>query len=346
MLRRHIEERERRWHRRDTNRIARDFEWGLEHLGLANGTDPLTTLAGYAAQATRHSEAFYSCPRIDDFRLEGDLLEFPSAIVTPDPENNVVRGRYFPAPGRSAVLVLPQWNAQPESHYGLCRLLQRLGLTALRLSLPYHDRRQPAHLERAEYLVGPNLGRTIASTRQAVLDVRRAADWLSDQGHTRLAILGTSIGSCVGFLAMAHDPRVTAAAFIHASSYFADVVWEGLSTAHVREALEPAIGLDDLRRIWEPISPYPFIPRLRGRELPILLLSGRYDLSFPFHLTEVSLQALEAHGISHEAVILPCGHYTMAHFPFNVVAGFRIAKFFRSWGRRPNSEPIPPADGG
>jgi hypothetical protein len=329
MLQRHIEERERRWHRRDTNRVPRSFEWGLDHLGLANGADPLPTLLGYAAEATRHSEAFYTCARTDEFDLAEDFLRFPSAIRTPEPENNLVWGRYFPGGGRAAVLVLPQWNAQPESHYGLCRLLQRMGISALRLSLPYHDRRRPAQLERAEYLVGPNLGRTIASTRQAVLDVRRAADWLMGEGHTRLGILGTSIGSCVGFLGMAHDPRVTAAAFIHASSHFADVVWEGLSTGHVREALEPAIGLDDLRRVWEPISPYPYIPRLRDRELSILVLSGRYDLSFPFHLTQVSLDGLETHGIPHEAVILPCGHYTMAHFPFNVVAGFRVAKFFR-----------------
>lgn len=329
MLRRHIEERERRWHRRDANRMPRSFEWGLEHLGLANGADPLATLTGYSAQATRHSEAFYSCSSTNDFHLEDGLLQFPSALRTPEPENNVVWGRYFPGGGCSAVLVLPQWNAQPESHHGLCRLLQRMGVTALRLSLPYHDQRRPGHLERAEYLVGPNLGRTIAATRQAVLDVRRAADWLSEQGHTRLGILGTSIGSCVGFLAMAHDPRVTGAAFIHASSHFADVVWEGLSTGHVREALEPAIDLEDLRRVWEPISPYPFIPRLRDRELSILLVSGRYDLSFPFHLTELSLGALRMHDIPHQAVILPCGHYTMGHFPFNVVAGFRVAKFFR-----------------
>jgi hypothetical protein len=329
MLRHHIEERERRWHRRDTNRIPRDFEWGLEHLGLANGSDPLTTLTGYAQRAEEHSDAFYACAPTDDYRLEDDVLRFPSAIQTPEPENNVVWGRYFPGSGRSAVLVLPQWNAQPESHYGLCRVLQRMGITALRLSLPYHDRRRPDRLERAEYLVGPNLGRTIASTRQAVLDVRRAADWLSARGHERLGILGTSIGSCVGFLAMSHDPRLTSAAFIHASSHFADVVWEGLSTGHIREALEPAIGLEDLRRVWAPISPYPFISRLRDRPLSLLVVAGRYDLSFPFQLTELSLEAFRTHGIPHKAIILPCGHYTMAHFPFNVVAGFRVAKFFR-----------------
>ena len=39
---------------------------------------------------------------------------------------------------RRAVLVLPQWNAGPDGHVGLCRLLNRFGIDALRLdpSLP------------------------------------------------------------------------------------------------------------------------------------------------------------------------------------------------------------------
>jgi hypothetical protein len=45
--------------------------------------------------------------------------------------------------GRRAVLVLPQWNAGPDGHVGLCRLLNRFGMSALRLTLPYHDARRP-----------------------------------------------------------------------------------------------------------------------------------------------------------------------------------------------------------
>ena len=58
-----------------------------------------------------------------------------------------MRARYFrdPSPrGRKrAVLVLPQWNSDEQGHVGLCRLMNRFGLTALRLSLPYHDARKP-----------------------------------------------------------------------------------------------------------------------------------------------------------------------------------------------------------
>jgi len=329
MLRGHIEGRERRWHQRDTNRFERPFDWGLEHLNLENEPEPLQALRQYSAAAIEDSEAFYEAPVTSDYQLEQDILRFPSALRTPYEINNTVWGRYFPGGGRSAVILLPQWNAQPDSHFGLARLLQRLGLSALRLSLPYHDRRRPKHMERAEYLIGPNLGRTIAATRQAVLDVRRAADWLERQGYTRIGILGTSIGSCIGFLTLTHDPRFQMAAFIHVSSHFADVVWNGLSTEHVRRSLEPAIGLGDLRAVWAPISPYPFISKLASRQPSMLVISGRYDLSFPFDLTQLSFEEFARLGVPYERVILPCGHYTMAHFPFNTIAGFRIGKFFR-----------------
>ena len=330
MLRTHIEGRERRWHERDTNRFVRPFEWGLDHLGLANESDSLSVLSSFADDAITNSQDFYASPETQHYVLKDSVLSFPSALETPYPVNNTVWGRYFPADSRSAVILLPQWNAQPDSHMGLARLLQRMGVSALRLSLPYHDRRRPQELERAEYLIGPNLGRTIAATRQAVLDVRRAADWLEGRGYTRLGILGTSIGSCVGFLTMAHDPRFRAAAFIHVSSHFADVVWHGLSTEHVRKSLEEGgVTLDDLRRVWSPISPYPFIHRLAHNRPEMLVLSGEYDLSFPFDLTQISFDEFERHNLPHERVVLPCGHYTMAHFPFNMIAGFRIGKFFR-----------------
>lgn len=329
MLRKYIQDRERRWHRRDSNRLPRPFDWGTEHLGLGNGSDPKAVLAGFATEAVENSDRFYSYSTTSDYEFDGHMLKFPSAVGTPHEVNNTVWGRLFPAAGGLAVIVLPQWNAQWGSHIGLCRVLQRFGVTTLRLSMPYHDYRRPEHLERADYLVGPNIGQTLAITRQAVLDARRAADWLVERGYRRLGVLGTSIGSCIGFLAMAHDPRFEYNAFIHVSSYFADVVWEGLSTSHVRQSLESSINLEDLRNLWAPISPYSFMPRLSNTENQMLVLSGKYDLSFPFHLTEKSLDEFDRHAIRYELVLLPCGHYTMALFPFREIVGIQIVKFFR-----------------
>ena len=101
------------------------------------------------------------------------------------------------------------------------------------------DYRRPAGLERADYAVSANLARTVDATRQAVIDTRCCLDWLESQGYRELGILGTSLGSCYAFIASAHDERLRVNAFNHASTYFADVVWTGQSTRHVREGMTP-----------------------------------------------------------------------------------------------------------
>ena len=106
----------------------------------------------------------------------------------------------------------------------------------------------PPELRRADYIVSANIGRTVQVCRQAVLDARRAVAWLAQQGYESIGILGTSLGSCLSMLTAAHEPLIKAAALNHISPYFADVVWEGLSTAHVRDGLEGHIELEQLRR--------------------------------------------------------------------------------------------------
>jgi hypothetical protein len=329
MLRSYIERRETFLHGRDNNRKSLPFEWGVEHLGIHANGNAATALRDYVSRALLDSSAFYSYEPTSDYQLHRDLLTFPSPVKTPYPENNTVRGRFFEAGKDLAVIVLPQWNCKWDGHVKLCRLLQRRGITTLRLSLPYHHHRKPEHLERAEYLVSSNIGRTLTAVRQAVLDSRRAADWLFGQGYRRVGILGTSVGSCIGFLTLAHDDRLSTGAFIHVSSFFADVVWRGLSTKHVRQSLETAVDLQQLRFLWSPISPYPFIKRLRGTQRKIMTLSGRYDMTFLPDLSQQAYDEFARCGVPHQHTWLPCGHYTMAQFPFSAMAGYEILKFFR-----------------
>ncbi len=325
------------WERRlatvDTNRVVRPFDWGLDWLGLdIDGQEPLPHLIGWAREAVVNSDRLFRCAAADGYDRQGEHLRFPSALTTPYPENDVVRVRIFEPPEprraapRRAVVVVPQWNADAGGHVGLCRLFARFGLTALRMSLPYHDDRRPAELQRADYIVSSNVGRTLHANRQAVLDIRRTVDWLAREGFERIGIIGTSLGSCLSMLSMAHDERLRAGAFNHVSPFFADVVWRGLSTRHVRDGLEGHIDLGALRECWMPISPWPFIPRVRGRR--VLLVYARYDLTFPVDLSRQFVEAFQRHGVSHELGVLPCGHYTTGKAPFSYLDGFYLTRFF------------------
>jgi pimeloyl-ACP methyl ester carboxylesterase len=225
---------------------------------------------------------------------------------------------------------LPQWNAQPDSHVEACRIFNGLGMTALRLTLPYHQERKPTDIERAEHLVSSDIGRTIQSMRQAVLDTRAAVRWLKLQGFERIGILGTSIGSCTAFLAFAHEPDINVGTFNHVSGYFADVVWQGISTQHVRQGIETDVTLEELREFWRPISPVPFIQRLVNmKPRAMRFIAAKYDLTFPADLSREVINEVRQRGIDLDVVWLSCGHYTTAELPWKAIDAWKIATFMR-----------------
>jgi Alpha/beta hydrolase domain containing 18 len=336
---------ERRLHAVSKDRVVRPFEWGLDWIetnGPPSDGPPDRILLDWASRAVSDSSRFFDTPDTSDYTFRPGVdgatgtVSFPSALRTRYPENNTVHALYFrgqPASrnrgrrthSRRAVLVLPQWNAGPDGHVGLCRLLNRFGLSALRLTLPYHDARRPAELNRADYIVSANVGRTLHACRQAVMDARRAIGWLAGQGYDRIGILGTSLGSCLSLLTAAHEPRVIAQALNHISPYFADVVWRGLSTSHVRTALEGAVDLEQLRQMWLPISPQVYLDRIAGKKT--LLVYARYDLTFPVDLSRELVGEFQRRGITHELAVLPCGHYSTGVAPFKFLDGFTLARF-------------------
>jgi len=316
---------------RTNDRVVRPFDWGRDWLqddGTVLPDDESAALEVYAAQALADSDAFYAVTPAPAYELDATgHLTFETERKTPHAQNNVVHARLYRAEGvqRRAVLVLPQWNADAEGHVGLAKLFARFGITALRLSLPYHDWRMPPELHRADYIVSSNIGRTLEVCRQAVLDARRAIAWLASQGYTSIGICGTSLGSCLAMLTAAHEPLVKAAALNHISPFFADVVWEGLSTRHVRAGLDGQIDLERLRRLWLPISPHPYLERVR--DMRTLLVYARYDTTFPVHLSTMLVDEFRQRGLPHTLKVLPCGHYTTGSTPFKYLDGYWLTRF-------------------
>jgi hypothetical protein len=321
----------------------------------------------------RHSDEFFGYERPTDFHLEerhpqlfptnvrpetlakeaalreqaeqgliprAQFLRFTSPERTPYPENDLVNARWYPAPAhkdptrpKQAIVVLPQWNADAFSHNALCTIFNRMGISALRLSKPYHDIRRPTELERSDYAVSANIGRTLSACRQAVVDIRCCIDWLEEQGYEQFGVLGTSLGSCYAFLASAHDPRIRINAFNHASTSFGDVVWAGQSTRHIRQALQEAgLTQERIRALWAAVSPCCFYdkfsgPAAAGPDKKVLLVYADYDLTFP---KEYSLQVVDAfrrYGVNFEPRVLPCGHYTTGETPYKFIDGWYMGSF-------------------
>lgn len=322
----------RRWST-DDNRRVQPFDWGLEHIGGDPADpDPAAYVRRYARNAIETSREWFATTSAEDYRLDGDnVLTFTSSILSPWPENNTVHAQFFPARDRrAAVLLLPNWNAKWHGQRGLCEWLQRIGISVLRLSLPYHDRRMAKGHERADQLVGPNIGLTLQANRQAVHDSRRCLRWLEQRGFTRLGILGTSIGSSVGYITLVHDEALRAGGFFHVSTYFADVVSQGMTTNHVWEGLRHHVTVDELREYWAPVSPMPYVERGLGAGKNAFMVHGKYDPTFLPELTAQMLAALRRHGGHPRTLELHCGHYSLELPPFSHIAGYRMLTFLRS----------------
>ena len=349
----------------DNNRVVRPLDWGLEwtrNWPQRNGGPPaadsrsfLEYFSHFNDRLIQTSDEFFSYRTPTDFRLErrevkvhstretpdprleekvrgtyADFLRFTSPVETPYPENNLANARWFPARGRRAVVLLPHWNSDALHYTSLCQVLNWLGIAVLRLSMPYHDIRMPAEIDRADYAVSANIGRTLDATRQGVIDVRSCLDWLQAQGYSRLGIVGTSLGSCYAFIATAHDPRIKIAAFNHASTYFADVVWHGQSTRHIRQGLESSITADDLRSVWRAASPMVYFDKFSRWPRRSLIVYAKYDLTFLPQFSKQVVTEFERHNLDHKVVVLPCGHYTMGETPYKYIDGWHLASFLRT----------------
>ncbi len=346
---------------------------GIEAEESMSKTEALAVFAKLNQWIAANPEQFYDYERPVDFRLEArfpqlfptnvrpetlaqdaalreraengklgkaKFLRFTSPEHTPYPENNLVNARWYPAAPKNdskrpkqAIVILPQWNADAFSHNSLATIFNQFGVSALRLSKPYHDIRRPSELERADYAVSSNIGRTLSACRQAVIDIRCCIDWLESQGYEQFGVLGTSLGSCYAYLASMIDPRIQVNAFNHASTAFGDVVWNGQSTRHVRRAFEDAgFTQEELRQAWAGISPVSFFRRFAQCGLPerkkkTLLVYAQYDLTFPLEYSLEVLRAFEQHGYDFECRVLPCGHYTTGETPYKYMDGWYLGSF-------------------
>ncbi len=311
--------------------MAHPLEYGLDCLGIDGlSNPPLQALLGYVREQWSDTEAFYSAKAVGPFHYKKGVLTFPSPVVTETPQNNTAVGRVTEAPdSRRAVIILPHWNAVPRDYARMSEWLRRFGISSIRMSMPYHDRRRAERAALDRYMVSANLGRTIRSVRQAVIESRLAIDWLQQRGYTEIGVIGTSLGTAIGSILAAHEPRVKALVLLLLASRFAEVVWTGRATRHIQSALDASLTREQLNEVWSIISPLHHAPRLGALGTPVLAVSAADDDVFEPRLARESVEAFEQHHIPYQFRTLPCGHYTIGTFPYNLWAMAYLMPFLQ-----------------
>jgi len=308
----YVRERERRLAAEGASlKLAGTASVGFEHLDPAGAADDLSGLLAYVSAALGDADAFFAGGERPSFRRQGAMLTFDSPSAGDGP-NSIARAQVHDCGRRRrAVVLLPYWNAPREACRPLAALLARCGVTCVQLSLPYHDERRTPGTAFARELACENLGLTIRANRQAVIDARACLTWLEQEGYQRIGIVGVSIGASIASIVAALDARVRAAALLLMADDFADVVWTGSATRHVRQSLERAFTREEVRAAWSIISPARHAARLGARHTPVLIVSGALDTVFLPELTYAYVERLRRLGSDPTWIRYECGHYSL-----------------------------------
>lgn len=287
------------------------------------------SVSEFIALAKISDETFFDLPKGYDpkFDLSNDTLTFPSSIVTEFPNNNLVTAKVTQRGARKKALVIfHHWNAGSRQTT-LAKILALMGWTVVEMAMPYHFERFRKGASHADYMLGANLGRTLSSARQAVLDGRALISWLEDTGHTEIAVLGMSLGSWVAGLIAAHDSRVSKASlFLHGGS-LADMVWTGRATEALKSSLEGHLSLEELRGAWGQLNLGQHAHRLSREGLELQLILGKRDRVVLYELSRKFIAEMEAAGCRPSVKALDCGHYSLALPPFNLSVVLSLRNF-------------------
>lgn len=224
--------------------------------------------------------------------LSVSWLTFPSAVKTDVEANNTVWCRYWRPGGtgrRPAALLLHWLGGRFDMLEVVGQRLAENGIPALLMYMPYYGPRVPAGKDRKDVFMEGDVATLAAGLRQAVMDARRAGDWLASRPEvepSRVGIVGISLGAIVGGLTAGVDDRFGRSVLIIGGGDLAAILMNPCKeTALARKKIGEA-GLSEarLRELFSDIEPCAFAGRLRAEEL--LLINAESDEVIPRAATE------------------------------------------------------------
>lgn len=321
---------ERRAQRGDATKEPTGF--ALDASLAFPGAEPVASVTEFCALAdlAGADPAFFE-PGEAAFEAQWDdgWIRFPSSLRTDVEENNTVWAKVTDARSHDhALVVLHHWNASNRNPQ-LARFFAWQGITVVEVAMPYHLERSRPGAPHADYMLSANLGRTIQSMRQAVLDGRRLVWILRNAGYERVSVLGMSLGSWVAGLMAAHDPAIGRAALFLTAGSLADMVWTGRATRHIRASFEGQIELAELRRAWGPLNLENSSERLARPGLALQIVLAERDTVVRPELSEQLVAKLKGVDAELEVLRLDCGHYSLSLPPYILRTGLDALRFLK-----------------
>ena len=261
------------------------------------------------------------------------VVTFPSPVETAIEENNTVHAEYFQPAGKGpfpAVVVLHILGGEFPLSQTVASALARARVAALFVKMPYYGERRSAKSSRR--MISRDPRETVEGMTQAVLDVRRAAAWLSSRPEVdqqRLGVTGISLGGIMSSLSAAGEPRFRKVANYLGGGQLAEHLWakdHPDAEAFRREWLAMGQTRESFIKTLDPVDPVTHGALLKDRD--VLMVAAKNDEIIPPAATIALWESIEKRP---ELVWLDAGHITAAKFLPGEMG--RLAGFFNDWKR-------------
>jgi dienelactone hydrolase len=212
-------------------------------------------------------------------------FRFVSPLESRWPANNMVHGRFFAAArswrGSPTVILLHGWNA--ESTYRtlfpyLAWRLNRAGLNAAMIELPYHSRRKPRGAGAVRNFLSNDLVHVLEATRQSVADARALVAWLTAEGSPAVSLWGFSLGAWLSGLVVCTNSQISRAVLTTPVSRIDRVIDELDFCKAIRQRL------DGVELCLDPLNLVSHRPAILPEN--ILLVASEHDLFAPIETIE------------------------------------------------------------
>ena len=251
------------------------------HRLHARSRDEMERYVTECEKLTAHD--FYAVPRNGGAATEignGEMLTWPSPIITKFPANNIARADFFRCKrGWSAPTVLMLHALMSATHIGYRRWAAHfngLGWNACFVHLPYHYSRVPRGYWNGELAITADLIRNAEGLRQGVIEVRQLIAALRKRGCNDFGVLGTSYGGWIGALLAMVERDLRFVALMAPIVNVEHAIWENPGARFMRRELRRAnIEPSLVARHFHLSSPMHNQPLCNGDR--VLFVAGEFD---------------------------------------------------------------------
>ncbi len=215
----------------------------------------------------------------------------PSPWPSPHPENNHLWAEFHLArPLDQAPIFLVQhgWRSvSVRGYHGLCAKLNRMGVNAAVLHLPYHFSRRARGSFSGELAITSNMARSAYALRQAVREACWLRRLLKQLGAPAVGLWGTSYGAWVSAMSITQEEGFDGALLLEPPVEIEEIFWEVPLFSNLQKELRRmGITRDSIRDLFRLATPFEHTPRMDPTRV-LILGSERDPISHPDSLRKL-----------------------------------------------------------